>query len=119
MPVTYNDAVKTSRLTATRDYFANGTLEIQDSGNNPLVIFGLDAAGGTVSGTNWTLVFDASTVAATGTGVASQAVIKTSGGLSHITGLTVGETGADITIDNTDINAGQNVTMNSASIQHA
>jgi len=119
MALTYNAAVKTARITATRDHFANGTLEIQDSGDAVLVTYGLDAAGGTIAADTWTLVFDASVVAATATGTAAKAVIKTSGGTAHITGLTVGEAATDIIIDNTDINSGQNVTMNSASIQHA
>jgi hypothetical protein len=33
MPVIYNAAVKTDRMTATRDYFAEGTLEIRSAGN--------------------------------------------------------------------------------------
>jgi 1-aminocyclopropane-1-carboxylate deaminase/D-cysteine desulfhydrase-like pyridoxal-dependent ACC family enzyme len=119
MPVNYNAAVKTARITATRDHFANGTLEIQDAGDTPLAVFGLVANGGSISGDSWTLSFDADTVAAVATGTAAKAVVKTSGGSAHITGLTVGESGADVIIDNTDINTGQDVTMNSASIQHA
>lgn len=119
MSVDYNVAVKTTRLTATRDYFANGTLEIQDASNNVLVTFGLTASGGSVSGNIWTLGFDSTTVAATATGIAAKAVIKDSGGNAHITGLTVGESASDIVIDNTDINTSQNVTMNTATIQHA
>lgn len=119
MAITYNAAVKTSRMTASRDYFANGTLEIQNSGGTALVTFGLSTAGGSISGDTWTLAFDATTVAAGATGTASQAVIKTSGGSAHLTGLTVATSGADITIDNTSINSSQNITISSASIQHA
>ncbi len=119
MPVNYNVAVKTARITATRDYFANGTLEIQDSGGTALATFGLTASGGTVASDTWTLTFDANTVSAANSGIAAKAVIKSSGGSAHITGLSVGESGADVIVDNTDINSGQDVTMNSASIQHA
>lgn len=121
MAVTYTAAVKTDRITATRDYFANGTLEIQDAGGNPLVIFGLSVSGGTISGDTWTLVFDASTVAATGGSPtdATQAVVKNSGGTVGISGLTVGTSGADIILDSVSINTGQNVTLTSATIQHA
>lgn len=119
MAVTYNVAIKTARITEVRDYFANGTLEIQDSGGTALVIFGLSATGGTVSGDTWTLALDAGTVAASATGTASQAVIKTSGGLAHLTGLTVGTSGSDFVIDNTSIASGQNVTLSSTTIQHA
>ena len=119
MAINYNVAVKTARMAATRDYFASGTLEIQNSGGTALVTFDLSATGGTVSGDTWTLALEAATVAADNDGTASQAVIKTSGGLAHLTGLTVGTSGSDITIDNTSINSGQNVTLSSATIQHA
>ena len=119
MALTYALAVKTARMTATRDEFANGTLEIQDASDNPLVIYGLSASGGTIATDTWTLVFDAATVAATGTGVAAKAVIVTSGAAENTTGLTVGTAGADVIIDNVNINTGQDVTMNSAAIQHA
>jgi len=119
MAVTYNVAVKTDRITATRDYFANGTLEIQTSGDAVLVTFGLDTDGGTISTDTWTLVFDASTVEATGTGTAAKAVIKNSGGDAHITGLTVGTSGADINLDSVSITSGQDVTLTTATLQHA
>lgn len=125
MAVTYNAAVKTDRITATRDYFANGTLEIQAADNTVLAIFGLSATGGTIAGDTWTLVFDAGTVtgeAGAGTGkVATKAQIKDSVGNAHLTGLTVGLTssGSDVELDNVNIADGQNVTLSSATIQHA
>lgn len=119
MAVNYNSAVKSSRMAATRDYFASGTLEIQDSTGTTLAEFALTAAGGGISGDVWSLAFDADTVTASVTGTASQAVIKTSAGASHLTGLTVAESGADITIDNTSIASGQSVSITSAQIQHA
>jgi hypothetical protein len=119
MAVTYATAVKTARMTATRDNFANGTLEILTSGDAVLVTFGLDAAGGTISGAVWTLVFDASTVAATGTGTAAKAQVKDSGGTAELTGLTVGTSGADINLDSVSITAAQNVTLSSATVTHA
>lgn len=119
MAVTYDATVKTARITATRDAVANGSLEILTSGDSVLATFGLDAAGGTISGSVWTLVFDASTVAASGTGTAAKAQIKNSGGTARITGLTVGTSGSDINLDNTSINSGQNVTLSSATITHA
>jgi hypothetical protein len=119
MAVTYATAVKTARMTATRDNFANGTLEIMTSGDAVLVTFGLDAAGGTISGAVWTLVFDASTVAASGTGTAAKAQVKDSGGTAELTGLTVGTSGQDINLDSVSITATQNVTLSSATITHA
>lgn len=120
MAVTYDAAVKTARITATRDQVANGTLEIGTTGMaSVLATFGLSATGGSVSGSVWTLAFDASTVAAGGTGTAAAARIKDSGGTSRITGLTVGTSGSDINLDNTSINSGQNATLSSATITHA
>lgn len=119
MTVTYNAAVKEDRMEATMDYFANGSLEILDASNNVLATFGLDSAGGSVSGAVWTLVFDADTVEATGTGTAAKAQIKTSGGDAHLTGLTVGTAATDIVLDSTSITTGQDVTLSSATITHA
>jgi hypothetical protein len=120
MAVTYAAAVKTARMTATRDHFADGTLEIGTAGMaSVLATFGLSATGGSVSGSVWTLAFDASTVAASATGVAAAAQIKNSGGTANLTGLTVGTSGSDINLDNTSINSGQNVTLSSATITHA
>ena len=119
MALSYNAAVKTSRMTATRDYFADGTLEIQDSGGAALAVFDLTETGGSVATDTWSLAFDATTVTAAATGTASQAVIKTAGGLAHLTGITVATSGAMLTIDNTSIASGQNVTITSAQIQHA
>ena len=119
MAVTYAAAAKTVRITATRDHFADGTLEIMTAADAVLATFGLDAAGGTISGAVWTLVFDASTVAATGTGTAAKAQIKTSGAAANITGLTVGTSGSDINLDSVSITSGQNVTLSSATVTHA
>ena len=119
MAVTYNTAVKEDRMTATRDYFANGSLEIMTSGDAVLATFGLAADGGSIAGAVWTLVFDASTVSASGTGTAAKAQIKTSGGSAHLTGLTVGTSASDIILDNTSITSGQDVTLSSATITHA
>lgn len=119
MAITYNSAVKEDRMQATMAYFANGTLEILTSGDAVLATFGLDAQGGTVSGAVWTLVFDASTVAATGTGTAAKAQVKTSGGSAHLTGLTVGTSASDIILDSVSITSGQDITLSSATITHA
>lgn len=125
MAVTYNVAVKTARMTATRNHFANGTLELLSASDQVLAIFGLSTSGGTVSGDTWTLEFDATEVdglpaASTGT-TATKARVKTSGGAAHLTGLTVGlaGSGADVIMTNTSISSGQEVGMVSATFQHA
>jgi uncharacterized protein len=119
MAVTYATAVKTARMTATRDHFANGTLEILTAADAVLATFGLSATGGTVATNVWTLAFDAGTVVANGTGTATKAQIKTSGGAANLTALTVGTSGADINLNSTTISANQNVTLTSATLTHA
>lgn len=119
MSVTYAASVKTDRITATRDHFANGTLEIQTSGGTVLATFGLSATGGSISGAVWTLAFDASSVTAGATGTAAKAQIKTSGGTADLTGLTVGTSATDIILDSTSITSGQTVTLSSGTITHA
>ena len=118
MAVNYTTAVKTARMTSTRDHFANGTIEIR-SGSTVLAVFGLSASGGTIATDTWTLVLDAGTVAAIAAGTADNAVIKDSGGTADLTGLTVDTSGTDVILDNTNIAIGQDVTLTSATIQHA
>lgn len=119
MPVIYNSAAKAARMTATRDYFAEGTLEIMTGASAVLATFVLTEVGGSVSGGEWTLDFDESTVEASGDGTAALARIKTAGDDAHLTGLTVGTSGADVILNNTSIATGQDVTLTSAKITHA
>ena len=119
MPVNYSTAVKTDRMTATRDYHADGDLQILTDADAVLVTFTLTAVGGSVTGDTWTLAFENSTVAAGAGGTAAKARVRNSGGTDGITDLTVGTAAADIILDNTSIANGQNVTLSSATIQHA
>lgn len=123
MSVIYDATIKNDRMTATRDRVANGTLELLSASDVVLAIFGLSATGGTVTTDTWTLVFDASTVtgeAGAGAGTdATKAQIKDSGGTARVTGLTVGISGTDVVLDNNNIASGQNVTLSSATLQHA
>jgi hypothetical protein len=123
MSVTYATSVKTSRMTATSDAVANGTLELLSAGDVVLAVFGLSASGGSIANDVWTLAFDASTVqgaaGAAGGVDAAKAQIKNSGGTAVITGLTVGTSGTDIVLDNNNIDEGQSITLSSATITHA
>lgn len=123
MALTYDNTVKAARMTATRDQFANGTLEIMAADSTVLAIFTLSATGGTVANDVWTLAFVASTVtgqAGAGTGKsATQAQLKTSGGVARLTGLTVGTSGSSINLDNVSIASGQNVSLSAGTITHA
>lgn len=125
MPVIYHMAVKTARMTATRDSVANGSLEMLSAANTVLAIFGLAPAAGTVSNDIWTLELDDPDVngeVAAGAGTnATKARIKDSGGTVRVSGLTVGlpGSGADFIMVNTSITSGQEVGPTSGSIQHA
>lgn len=122
MAVNYATAAKTARMTATRDHFADGTLEVGTAGmGTVLVSFGLSATGGTVSGDTWTVIVDATTIAAVATGTAAEARLVTNGSSADLTGLTVGTSGsgANVVISSTTVTSGQNVTYTSGTIQHA
>ena len=119
MPVQYATPVKTARMTAVRDYHVSGDLQILTAADAVLVTFAITSPGGTVTGDTWTLAFENSTVAAGAAGDAAKARIRNSGGTAGITELTVGTEAADIILDNTSIANGQNVTLSSATIQHA
>lgn len=120
MAVTYDTATKTDRMDATRAKVANGTLEIGTASMaSVLATFGLDATAGSVTGTVWTLGFDASTVTASAGGTAAAARIKDSGGTARITGLTVGTSGSDINLNTTTIGVGGDVTLTAGTITHA
>ena len=128
MTVTYTTAVKTSRMTAVRDAIdgggAAGRLEICSASYASIlatITLGYSGAStGTVSGDTLTLAgFPRSDSSADNTGTAAVARIRTSAGTDVITGLTVGTSGSDINLDSTSIVAGQTVTINSVTIQHA
>lgn len=120
MAVTYTDAVKTARMTATRDHFASGKLQIGTAGMaSVLAEFDLTVGGGTIATDTWTLAFVSTTDSALDTGTAAAARLVTSGAANDLTGLTVGTSGTDVIIDNTSITTGQTVNVTSASIQHA
>lgn len=119
MTVTLSTDAKEDLMTALRDLVADGSLEIGASGmETVLATFGLSPSGGTVSGPYWTLAFDNTTVVSTATGTAAAARIKDSSGTVQITGLTVATSGADITVNQTDIGIGQYVTVSSAMLSH-
>jgi hypothetical protein len=119
MSLTYTTAVKTSRMTAVRDQIdlgsGPGILEIGTAAMAAvLATVPLDDPSGTISGAVLTLSGFPKTVAATGAGVAAAARIRDSANIDVITGLTVGASGTDIILDNTNIAIGQNVMISAA-----
>lgn len=125
MAIQYATPVKNSRLQAVVKQIdggkGKGTLEIGTAGmKRVLAVFALDKPSGKVS--NGMLSFSgfpkSDTNAATD-GKAAEARIRDSDAMDLITGLTVGESDADIVLSNLNIKAGQTVTINSVSIKHA
>lgn len=125
MAVVYSTAVKTARMTAVRDQIDLGTgpgvLQIGTTGmGTVLAEITLNDPSGTVTNGVLTLSgFPKSDASANATGTAAAARIRDSNNTDVITQLTVGTSGTDIVLDNTSINAGQVVTINSATITHA
>jgi hypothetical protein len=121
MAVTYSTTVKNARMTAvSNECGSSGKLEICTAGYaSILATINLNATAGTISGGVLTLSGFPKTVSAGNTGTAAIARIRTGANADVITGLTVGTSGSDINLDNTSINSGQNVTINSAAVTHA
>lgn len=125
MAVNYPVAVKNARMTAVRDQIdagaGAGILEIGTAGMaTVLAQITLNDPSGTVASGVLTLSgFPKSDTSANASGVAAAARIRDSNNTDIITGLTVGTSGSDINLDNTNISAGQTVTINSATITHA
>lgn len=131
MPVTYALGVKGARMTATRDRFAGGSLELLSAGSAAVLArFTLSAGGGTVTNDVWTITFaDANNTvqglaaAGAGTDAAVARLVRSAanGSTVELTGLTVGDTGsgADIILTNANIATGQDVVLSGASITHA
>lgn len=122
MAVTYTVAVKNARLNAVATAIGNaGKLEVGTAGMaSILATFTLNSpAAGSASSSVLTLSGFPKTVAASATGTAAAARIRTSADVDIVTGLTVGTSSADIILDSTSITSGQNVTLNSATITHA
>lgn len=117
--LTYAAATKTARMTAVRDQVdlgaGAGKLEIGTAGMAATcVTITLNDPSGTVSSNVLTLSGFPKTVAASGACTAAAARIRDSNNTDVVTGLTVGTSGTDITLDNTSINSGQNVTINAS-----
>lgn len=121
MAVTYVDSLKNARLDAiTTAIGAAGKLEIGTTGMASIlaVIPLADPAAPGASGGVLTLTMPRSDTSADNTGTAAAARIRTGADGDVITGLTVGISGTDIILNSTSITAGQQVTINSATITH-
>ncbi len=125
MAVNYTTAVKNARLQAVVDQIdageAPGKILIGTAGMAAVLaeITLADPCGTVSAGVLTFSGFPKSDTAANNTGIAAEAKIVDSTGTDIVTGLSVGTSASDIILDNTNINAGQTVSLNSAIITHA
>lgn len=128
MTVTYTTATKTARMQAVVTAIGtSGKLKFfAADGTTLLATFTLAATAGTVS--NGVITFSDANGATAGilnttasaAGTVAKASITTSADVDVLTNtLTVGTTGTDIIVDNTNLTVGQNITVNSATLTHA
>lgn len=125
MAVVYPNAVKIARMAAVVSQAGTtAVLEIGTTGMasvlatialaNPIAPAATGVGLLTFSG------FPRSDTAADATGTAAAARIRTAtAGTDIVTGLTVGLSGSDVNLDSLSITAGQTVTINSFTLQHA
>jgi hypothetical protein len=123
MTVSYIAALKTTRMQAVInaiDAGTAGTLEMGTAGmGTVLVTFSLNKPSFSLSGDTITMIGAPKFAAASATGTAANARIRSSTGSVIVSGLTIDTAGADINLNDTNIVAGQNVTLSSFSITHA
>lgn len=127
MAVTYNDTLKTTRMTSVKTAIdagsADGNIQIATSGGfgsatNILVTIDFNDPCATVS--TGVLTFSGLPVSALAsfTGTATQARVRDSDGTVVISGLTVGTTATNIILNTTSIESGQLVRIDSGTITH-
>lgn len=134
MSVVYSSTLKNNRMQLVADLVAGktqtassgtasaGTLVIGTSAlsgaTGVLVTFTLGTTPGTVSSGVLTISGTPLTATASGTGTAAKAELRDNAGNVIASGLTVGTSGTDITINATAISSGQSVTLSSGTITH-
>lgn len=122
MAITYATVAKVARMNGVVSSLgASAKLEIGTAGMAlVLATITLDATAGTVAGAGvLTLSSFPKNINASAAGVAAAARLRTSANADIATGLTVGTTGSDVNLDNTNIANGQNVNITSVVITHA
>ena len=123
MPVNYDASVKNARMAAVKAQVGtNGKLKIGTTGMGTVLAVIDLGDGGVVTGDTYELIESTlSDLAADAAGTAAAAIVTNSADATKISGLTVGMSGsgADIILDNTNIQVGQMVSLVSATITHA
>lgn len=120
MSVVYEAALKTARMQAVVDAIgAAGKLEIGTAGMaSVLATINLANPAGVAAAGVLTFTMPQSDTAADATGTAAAARIRTGASADVVTGLTVGTSGTDVVLNIVAVNAGQTVTITSATLNH-
>jgi hypothetical protein len=137
MAVVYNDTLKTNRMQLMSDEVAGKTFTASTGSATAgqlvigtaslagavgvLATIALTTAPFTVSGSGTVIATLAGvplSVAASATGTAAKAELRTNTGTTVVSGLTVGTSGSDINLTSTSITSGQTVTVTSGTITH-
>ena len=123
MPIIYATSLKTRRMEAVRDAIdagaGSGYIQIGTAGMAiPIVDIILANVSCTIAGSVLTLSSTPRSGIANETAIAESAQICDSNGNVVVGGLSVGEGGTDIIIDNVNIGAGQTVQIISGRITH-
>lgn len=135
MSVTYSATLKTNRMQLVADLIAGktaaastgsataGTLVIGDNtlsgATGVLATLVLSTTPFTVSGAVATLQSTPVSVAASASGTAAKAELRTNGGTVIVSGLTVGTSGTDIILGTTTITSGGTVTITAGTLTHS
>ena len=124
MSINYSASLKNTRMndvkTAIDSGGAAGSIQVWTSGYGTLLAtIPLAYPASSVTGAVLTLLGVPKTGTASAAGIAANARILNSAASVIVDGLTVGTSGSDITIDNTNIASGQTVSINSGTITHS
>ncbi|CAB4143993.1 hypothetical protein UFOVP470_8 [uncultured Caudovirales phage] len=131
MAVTYATIVKENRLKNVNDAINSKTYVVgSGAGSAGTLVIGtasmatvlatitLQNPAGVASGTAFTISGVPLSSTATGTGTAAAAEFRNNAGTVVVSGLTVGTSGTDITINSASITTGQTVQLTSGVINH-
>lgn len=124
MPIVYPNVIKNARLQVVVDALgANGaiiigTAALAAGGAGVLATVPLNNPSFTINNGVMTLANAPRQVNASATGIAAKAQLRDGGGTIVVDGLTVGTSGADVTINATEISIGQTVQVTAGTITH-
>jgi hypothetical protein len=123
--ITYSTPTKAARMTAVVNQIGtSGKIKLLTAADAIVVTFPLAAVAATV--VNDVMTFNDANggtagilnAAAGAAGIVAKAIVTTSADVTVVSGLTVGTSGTDFIVDNTNITLGQGVTVSSVVFTH-